>query len=306
MLISFRKKTSIASAIILAILGVGVFAFVTAHKKVPEIQPVATKDVGARRQVIGTSVEGRKIESYTYLPVRGTQTGGSGEKHIVFVGGMHGGYEWNSVLLAYSAMDYFERNPGSIPKNLTVTVIPSLNPDGVFKVTGKDGRFAVADVSADKTIRASGRINANGVDLNRNFDCKWQPKSTWQNKTVSAGPKAFSEPEARALQGFVLENKPDAVIFWHSQANAVYASECQDGVIPETLDIMDSYAGASGYTAVRSFDAYAVTGDSEGWLASIGVPAITVELKTHETVEWERNLSGIKALFEYYNLAASN
>jgi hypothetical protein len=63
---------------------------------------------------------------------------------------------------------------------------------------------------------------------------------------------------------------------------------------------MNIYSKASGYKAVDSFDAYPITGDAEGWLASIGVPAITVELSTHETIEWERNLAGIKALLEYF------
>ena len=64
---------------------------------------------------------------------------------------------------------------------------------------------------------------------------------------------------------------------------------------------MNVYAKASGYNAIKTFDSYAITGDSEGWLASINIPAITVELKTHETVEWEQNLAGIKALLDYYN-----
>jgi hypothetical protein len=63
---------------------------------------------------------------------------------------------------------------------------------------------------------------------------------------------------------------------------------------------MSAYAKAAGYNAVKSFDAYPISGDAEGWLASIGVPAITVELKTHETVEWDKNLAGIKALLNYY------
>ena len=290
MLLFFRRKEVIAGACVLAIL-IGVAAFVALYKKAPEITPVAAVKSGPTYKVIGTSVEGRKIESYTY---------GSGGKHLVFAGGMHGGYEWNSVLLPYMFMDYLESNPEVIPRSLTVTVIPSLNPDGVFKVTGKVGRFEIADVSTDQSILESGRMNANGVDLNRNFDCKWKPEATWRSKTVSAGTAAFSEPEAKALRNFVAENNPDALIFWHSQANAVYASECKEGILPATLDIMNAYAGASGYRPLKSFDAYEVTGDSEGWLASIGIPAITVELKTHETVEWERNLAGIKALFEYY------
>ncbi|MEK7180558.1 MAG: M14 family zinc carboxypeptidase [Patescibacteria group bacterium] len=287
----FLKKPIVAIVLVLAVLGIGIFAFVSLQKA--EIPPVEeTKNVGAKYKSIGTSVEGRTIESYTY---------GNGDTHLVFVGGVHGGYEWNSVLLSYQFMDYLDKNLDVIPNNVTVTVIPSANPDGVYRVVPKVGRFTVADVSTDEGILKSGRFNAHDVDLNRNFDCKWKPKSMWQAKTVSAGSEPFSEPEARALRDFVLENSPDAVVFWHSQANAVYASECEAGILPETLDIMNAYSRASGYPAVKSFDSYAITGDVEGWLASINIPAITVELKTHETVEWEQNLAGIKALFEYYS-----
>ena len=81
----------------------------------------------------------------------------------------------------------------------------------------------------------------------------------------------------------------------------MYASQCKDGILPKTLDIMNVYAKAAGYSAVKLFDAYVTTGAADDWLASIKIPAITVELKTHNTVEWEQNLSGIKALFEYYS-----
>ncbi len=180
-------------------------------------------------------------------------------------------------------------------------MIPSLNPDGVFKVVGKEGRFNLTDVSTDTEVLASGRFNAHEVDLNRNFDCKWKPKGVWKSKTVSAGSAPFSEPEAQALKTFVAKNTPHAVIFWHSQANAVYASECEKGILPETLAVMNAYSRASGYPAVKSFGAYEVTGDAEGWLASIGIPAITVELSTHESVEWGKNLAGVKALIEYFS-----
>jgi hypothetical protein len=64
---------------------------------------------------------------------------------------------------------------------------------------------------------------------------------------------------------------------------------------------MNAYSRASGYKTSNTFDAYAVTGDAEGWMASIGIPALTVELTTHEAVEWEKNLTGAKALFGYYS-----
>jgi len=286
----FRKPIVIAVVLVAVI---GIFTFFNSYKKSPTISPTKPIETPtfASHKVIGASVQGRKIESYTY---------GSGEKHILFVGGMHGGYEWNSVLLAYQFMDYLNNNHDAVPSDVTVTVVPSINPDGVFVVTGKEGRFTIADISTSTKILASGRFNANNVDLNRNFDCKWQPKSTWQTKTTSAGSAAFSEPETVTLKNLVSESKPVAVIFWHSMSNAVYASECENGILPETLNIMNVYSKTSLYPAVNTFSAYVVTGDAEGWLASINIPAITVELKTHDTIEWERNLAGIKAILKYY------
>lgn len=285
----FTKQALIAFVIV-AVIALGlVWFFVFRGEKTPE--PIVQPTTAFKQEIIGTSVDGRKIESFTY---------GSGTNHLVFVGGIHGGYEWNSVVLAYKFLDYLNETSGTLPTNLKVTVIPSANPDGVFNVVGKEGKFAASDVPTSQSIQAAGRFNANKVDLNRNFDCKWQPKSTWRGVEVSAGKKAFSEPEAQVIRDFVLRDKPEAVIFWHSQANAVYASECENGILPETRAIMNAYSKAAGYPAVDTFDAYSITGDAEGWLASIGIPAITVELKTHESIEWEKNLKGIQALFGYY------
>ncbi|MDO8569247.1 MAG: M14 family zinc carboxypeptidase [bacterium] len=274
------------------IFGIGLLIFFVFYNRPEPVTPTLDQaaNFGSVHTVIGMSVEGREIDAYTY---------GDGEAHLAFVGGIHGGYEWNSVILAYKFMDYLDENPKVIPENLTVTIIPSANPDGVYKVVGKEGRFAIADVATNRPT-APGRFNAHTVDLNRNFDCKWQPKSMWRENIVSAGTKPFSEPEALAIRNFVLENKPDSVVFWHSQSGAVYASQCESGILPETLNIMNVYSRASGYRAVPSFDSYETSGDAEGWLAAIGIPAITVELTTHETIEWEKNLAGVKALFKYY------
>lgn len=290
---SFSLKQAVVVIFALILIG-GLLVFaVLYYGKVsaPTAAQPVEKISAPIRNVIGVSVEGRAIESFVY---------GTGDTHLAFVGGMHGGYEWNTALLAYQFIDYLNANPSIIPDNMTVAVIPSANPDGLYKVTGKTGRFTAQDVPANEESTVSGRFNARSVDLNRNFDCKWKPKSMWKGNTVSGGTGPFSEPETKAFRDFVSAYKPQAVIFWHSQANAVYASECENGILPETLDIMNAYARASGYPAFKSFDSYTINGDSEGWLASVNIPAITVELKTHQTIEWDRNLAGIKALFEYY------
>jgi len=280
--------------IISGIIGL-IFSLIN-KKTVPVIEPlpeIITPEkavMGTSSKVIGYSVENRKIESFSF---------GTGARHLLFVGGIHGGYEWNSILLAYQFIDYLNQNLETIPTSVTIDVIPSINPDALYAVIKKEGRFKITDIPLTTTV-GLGRFNAHQVDLNRNFACKWQPQSSWRSQTVSAGTSAFSEPETKALRDFVNITKPEAVIFWHSQANAVYASECTNGVLPDTITLMETYAQAANYKSVATFDAYPVTGDAEGWLASIGIPAITVELANHESTEWDKNLAGIKAVLRTY------
>lgn len=291
-MLSPHKKRIIIAVIGVVLLGVGVFAFLSWHKTSEKgiAEQSGSLADNPKQEVIGTSVQRRAIDAYTY---------GNGKTRLLLVGGIHGGYEWNSVLLAYAFMDYLDTHPEIIPSNLSVTIIPSANPDGLFKVIGKGGRFTVADVlsSADQS---PGRFNANGVDLNRNFDCRWQSNGVWQWRTVSAGTVPFSEPESRAIRDFVLRARPAIAVFWHSQSNAVYASQCEKGILSETIFVMNAYSKAARYSAVKVFDAYATTGAADDWMASINIPAITVELKTRDTIEWDKNLAGIKALLDYY------
>ena len=242
---------------------------------------------------VGRSVEGRDIELYLFTPERWSD----GDPYVLLVGGIHGGYEWNSVLLAYRMIDHFARYPDEMPERVRVGVIPSLNPDGVVAVVGVSGRFNPDEVQLPDDTSV-GRFNARGVDLNRNFDCKWQPQSTWRGEVIDAGSEPFSEPEAQALRDVVLQGGPDAVVFWHSQAGAVYGSECHEGVLPITRTVLNAYAEASGYPAVLTFDHYEITGDAEGWLATMGIAGITVEFTRHEDMEWERNLLGTLSVLE--------
>lgn len=277
--------------LVLVVFGaVWLFKTTEEPEKVPVIEEIVIEEPVVKRvqETIGTSVEGRGVEVVRY---------GNGSNHLLFVGGIHGGYEWNSVLLAYEFIDYFDAHPELVPEDVTLSIIPSANPDGVYEVIQKEGRFVAIDIPADADI-AMGRFNSNNVDLNRNFDCKWKPESMWRGNVVSAGTSAFSEPEAVAIRDYVLKNSPKTVVFWHSKANAVYASECEKGVLPATLNVMNIYSTASSYKPVPVFDAYEITGDAEGWLASIGIPAVTVELETRDSIEWEKNLNGVLALIE--------
>jgi len=230
--------------------------------------------------LLGKSVEGRDLMAYHF---------GTGDTELLFVGGTHGGYSANTSELMDELVSYLQANPEAVPENVRVTVVPLLNPDGLAKL----------DANPSDTTAA--RFNANKVDLNRNFDCAWQAESTWRNTTVSGGDSAFSEPEAAAIRDYVESHQIAGAVVYYSAAGGVYASSCNNGVSAKTKALTNLYAEAAGYDAFEEFDYYEVTGDMVNWLAKLNIPAISVLLSNHETIEWNKNQAGIKAVLDYYS-----
>ena len=294
-------KKIIIAIIVIAIVVFGIYYFINSSKSVSltNSQNVATTTsnvatttpVNKDETVIGKSVEGRDIVAYHY---------GVGEKQLLLVAGVHGGYAWNTTLLAYKVMDYLKANPSTIPANIKVTIIPVLNPDGLYKVVGTTTKnFTKADVSASSAVTVAGRFNGNEVDLNRNFDCDWKTSGVWQSKTVSGGSSAFSEPESLALKNYIVANKPVAVVAYYSAAGGVYSSACGSPISAETKALTSAYAKASAYPASAEFNSYETSGDLTNWLAKINIPAISVLLTNHTDTDWSNNNAGILALIKY-------
>lgn len=108
---------------------------------------------------------------------------GSGPRHVVFVGAVHGnGAEMSSVA---DRVEKRLEGGAAIAPDLTVHVIRQLNPDG-----------ALVGV----------RENANGVDLNRNF-----PATNFVSSPVN-GSAPLSEPESSALANVIDQTAPAMVI----------------------------------------------------------------------------------------------
>lgn len=258
----------------------------------PTMTPTPTplaQDVTAEYKIVGFSAETHPIEAWQF---------GSGSNHVIFVGGIHGGYEWNTVLLGYELIDYLSANPQLIPPAVTLTIIPAANPDGVALVTGTRGRFT-PDQVADETER--GRFNADNVDINRNWDCDWQPTGQWGSYTVSGGSEPFSEAESYYLKEYFLAEQPRLVAFWHSKIPGIFMGQCAGVMEPDTRLFAEHYAVASGYPLIEAgFTAYPVTGDASDYLNKAGIPSFTVELETRNSPETDRNLAGLLAILDYF------
>lgn len=139
------------------------------------------------------SVKGRTIF------VRDVHPLGRGLRVLV-VGGMHGD-ELSSAALA---LHWIALAQAESPQNQW-RFIPALNPDGLF---GRPAR----------------RVNANGVDLNRNFPTPhWDREASayWVKKTLKdprrwPGKKALSEPESKFLFDEMVRFKPHLIVSIHA------------------------------------------------------------------------------------------
>lgn len=216
----------------------------------------------------GRTVEGRPLLA---------QRLGNGPRQLLLIGGIHGGWEGNTVELMLAVIEHFSEEPEAIAPGLALVVIPALNADGLLRGRVEEGRF-----------------NSNGVDLNRNWGCEWSAEAIWRNQRVDPGRAAFSEPETAALADYILLNLPAAVIFYHSAANGVFAGACEGDHGSQAL--ADAYGRAATYPSDGRFLAYRVTGDASNWVDGQGIPALTVELQSWTDPEIARNLAGIMAV----------
>ena len=211
---------------------------------------------------IGMSVEGKPLDVYRF---------GNGPVARMIIGAIHGGYESNTATLVYLLRDDLKKGLIVVPEDITLYLLPVLNPDGFY----------------DYLNLPQGRSNANGVDINRNWDALWQ--ADWDrtgcfNYTyISAGEAPFSEPEARALRDFLLAHHVEALISYHSAMSAIFA-----GGRPEPDPASDSLARA---LSAVSFYLYPpvndpgcqYTGQLIDWASQNGIAAVDVELTDHES-----------------------
>ncbi len=146
------------------------------------------------RFTIGRSVVGRRIDAF--------ERSAPGATGALLVFGCVDGNEPAGIAIARRLMTL------TPPARSALWIVPNLNPDGVAAGT---------------------RVNADGVDLNRNFPWHWRPLGP-RGDPQYAGPRALSEPESRAARALILRVRPRITIWftsprvWSTSQGAILAS----------------------------------------------------------------------------------
>jgi len=176
---------------------------------------------------------------------------------VMVIGGIHGD-ELSSTSVALHWLRFAEQGVFDLPQPVHWRFIPALNPDGLFHQPPR-------------------RINANGVDLNRNFPTpNWErdAKTYWENRTRKdprryPGVKPLSEPESRFLHEDLQRFKPHLIVSIHAPYGVLdFDGPKNGGFMPPSrlgrlyLDQVGIFPGSLGnYSGVHK-----------------GVPVVTVEL----------------------------
>jgi len=234
-------------------------------------EPVEDTTTFTSETIIGQSVDGNSIIAHHF---------GNGMNEVLLIGGTHGSDAPNTTALGNQLITYFTDNESAVPAGMRVTIIPTVNPDGLA-IGGTAGRF-----------------NANDVDLNRNFACDWAATSMWRDQEVSGGTAAFSEPEAQAIRDYVSEVNVSGAIVWFASEGKVYPSACGGNPSPASTNLAQTFATAANYDLGVEFNSYQINGDMVNWMAGEGIPAISVLLSDRSGTEFSKNQAGVIAALE--------
>ncbi|MCX6533296.1 MAG: DUF2817 domain-containing protein [Actinobacteria bacterium] len=181
---------------------------------VPETSTTSTTTIVAptstqpevRELTIGMSALGR--------PIVAVHVQDSPHRPVIAIGSIHGDEAMGLKVI--------ERllNVAEIPEDLNLWVISTVNPDGLALGT---------------------RGNANGVDLNRNFATDdWRIVGRGTEKY--SGENAASETETRAVQEFLIEQKPLLVVWWHQ-----YGQYVDDQRTVADYDLIKQFSELTGF-----------------------------------------------------------
>jgi carboxypeptidase T len=242
---------------------------------------------------------GRSVENRPLWALRLGERHGSTLK-MAFLG-CHHAREWISVEVAYLLAEYLVTNATSNPvqqwfQKGEIWVAPMVNPDG-HEYTRTEQRLW----RKNRRRNPDGSI---GVDPNRNYGYMWGTLNVSTSSHVPrddtyVGPRAFSEPEVRAVRNLVARELFAGVLTYHSYSQLIlfpwgYTSkpivdssdhrEMED--LAKDMQRLIREVHNEKYTVEQSSQLYPTAGDTTDWTyGEYDIPSFTIELRPATAAE---------------------
>ena len=228
---------------------------------------------------------------------------GSGQRQVLYSGAHHAN-EWITSLvllkyaedLAQAARDegqIYNRAAREILEQVTIHIVPMVDPDGVDLVVGAISQEDVSYALAQRISREfpdipfpeGWKANLLGTDLNLNYPAGWlmaREIKFSQGYTQPAprdyvGRAPLNQLETQTLAAYTEEVNPDLVLAYHSQGKEIYW-QFMNYEVPGARELGEQMAAASGYALADAPYASSFAGYKDWFIQQFRRPGYTVEV----------------------------
>ena len=250
---------------------------------------------------IGTTADGRKL----YQIIIGDP---KAKKHILVFGSIHAReYITTSVVMMQAETllrnlkspqaEYHGIGYQELLKDTAVHIVPMVNPDGVsISQFGLEGLqkaetrqtlyriYEMDDAVELEPYLRMWKSNAEGVDLNRNFDALWSAYNDHLGHPSSdhyKGEKPESTAEAAALTALTDKYQFDRTISYHARGNVIYWYFAQQGTfLDESRRFAEAIGQVTGYPLDADYEKLDPAGYKDWAIQKKQIPSLTIEVGT--------------------------